>query len=202
MRKPFSFILASGNAHKAEEFAELLSPEIVKVEAAEQKLDVVEDGESFQANALLKAQAYYQKFKVPVMADDSGLVVEALPGELGIHSARFGGEGLSDTDRVNLLLEKLKGVEERSAYFVCQLCCYFSPKEIYFFEGRLSGEIGHAPKGEHGFGYDPVFIPTKAGADVSFASDPEFKAKYSHRAVACQHAQSFFTGLNETVDKS
>lgn len=143
MRKPYSLILASGNAHKAEEFADLFDSEILNISAAANKLEVVEDGDSFQANALIKAQAYYLQFKKPVLADDSGLVVTALPGELGIHSARFGGEGLGDPERAALLLERLKDATDRSAYFVCQLCFYFSPKEIYFFEGRLTGGRAH-----------------------------------------------------------
>ena len=202
MSRPYQFILASGNAHKAEEFSELLNPEVIVVSAASDKLEVIEDGKSFQANALLKAKAYFDQYKKPVLADDSGLVVNALPGELGIHSARFGGEGLSDQQRYELLLEKLKAQADRKAYFVCVLCFYFSPESIFFFEGRLQGEIGHEAKGGHGFGYDPVFVPTKLADGKSIAEDPNFKAKYSHRAVACQQAESFFKGFNETVDKS
>lgn len=202
MSRPYQFILASGNAHKASEFSELLNPEVIAVSAASEKLDVVEDGKSFQANALLKAKAYFDKYQKPVVADDSGLVVNALPGELGIHSARFGGEGKSDQQRYELLLEKMKDQTDRNAYFVCLLCFYFSPEKIFFFEGRLQGSIGHEAKGGHGFGYDPVFIPTKLSEGKSFAEDPNFKAKHSHRAVACQQAESFFKGFNETVDKS
>ncbi len=202
MSSRHQFILASGNAHKAEEFSELFDSEIISVSAAEQKLEVIEDGKSFQANALLKAKAYFDKFKKPVVADDSGLVVSALPGELGIHSARFGGEGLSDRQRYELLLEKMQEEEDRSAYFVCQLCFFYGAEKFFFFEGRLQGSIGHRAVGDHGFGYDPVFIPQKLSGQESFAENPEFKAKYSHRAVACQQAQSFFKGFNETVDKS
>lgn len=202
MHKPYEFLLASGNAHKAEELTELFDRNVLKVMAASEKIEVIEDAETFQGNALKKAQAYYTRFKRPVVADDSGLVVAALPGELGVHSARFGGDGLKDSERTALLLKKMDGVSDRSAYFTCHLCFYLSPKEIYFFEGRLKGSIGFAPVGNHGFGYDPVFIPEKIAGNSTFAEDPEFKSKHSHRAVACQHAQSFFQGLNESVDKS
>lgn len=201
MSRPYQFILASGNAHKAEEFNELLNPSVITTLAAPEKLDVIEDGKSFQANALLKAKAYFDHYQKPVLADDSGLVVSALPGELGIHSARFGGEGKSDQQRYELLLEKMKDQTDRAAYFVCLLCFYFSPDKIFFFEGRLQGSIGTEAIGEHGFGYDPVFIPSKL-VGKSFAEDPHFKAKHSHRAVACQQAETFFKGFNETVDKS
>ena len=202
MHKPLAFILASGNAHKAQEFSTLFDSAVIKVSAASEKLDVVEDGETFQANALKKAQAYYTRFRAPVLADDSGLVVAALPEELGVQSARFGGPGLSDMERAELLLKKMENVEQRDAYFACHLCFYLSPSQIYFFEGRLRGMIGFTPVGSHGFGYDPVFIPEKIAGNLTFAEDPEFKSKHSHRAVACQHAQSFFKGLNESVDNS
>src|SRR5690606_5134690 len=161
MSSSLELILASGNAHKAQEFAELFDPSVLKISAAPEKIEVIEDGDSFQANALLKAQAYYNRFKRPVLADDSGLVVTALPNELGIHSARFGGEGLTDKERYQLLLKRLEAVDEREACFVCQLCFYLSPNEIYFFEGRLRGTIAREPSGENGFGYVPIFVPDK-----------------------------------------
>jgi len=185
------FILATGNPHKAKEFQVLLSA--VKVSAAPEKLEVDETGKTFSENALLKAEAYYQKFKAPVLADDSGLVVDALPGELGIYSARYGGAGLDDKGRALKLLEALEGKDEseRQAHFVCHLCFYFSPGEIFFFEGRVDGQIGEQYVGEHGFGYDPVFHP-KAKPEVTMAQVPEWKDQHSHRAEACRHAEAFF----------
>ena len=184
-------ILASGNAHKAEEFNELFSPLIISVKAASEKLSVDEAGTSYFENALLKATAYYEKFKIPVLADDSGLEVEGLPGELGIYSARFGGENLSDKARAHLLLEKLGA--NRNAYFTCVLCFYFSPSEIFYFEGRMKGSIAHAYKGEGGFGYDPVFIPEEHEGEKTLAELPEWKNKHSHRAIAASLAQKFFS---------
>ncbi|EQC51267.1 RdgB/HAM1 family non-canonical purine NTP pyrophosphatase [Bacteriovorax sp. DB6_IX] len=186
------FLLATGNAHKAEEFAKIFNPEVLKIEAAPEKLDVIEDGLTFNENALLKAKAYYEKFGKPVMADDSGLCVEALPEELGIYSARFGGEGLDNRQRAELLLEKMKGEENRKAYFVCVLCFYLGENEIYFFEGRVDGTVSQEYKGEHGFGYDPVFEPLGDHGGKSLAELPEWKDENSHRAKACFHAEKFF----------
>jgi XTP/dITP diphosphohydrolase len=160
---------------------------------AKKKLEVIEDGISFYENALLKAQAYYQREKSPVLSDDSGLVVEALPDQLGVQTARFGGEGLTDKERYELLLEKLRPEENRSAYFICVLCFYISPQEIFYFEGRAQGSIALEVSGEGGFGYDPVFLPAKHPAQKSFADDPEFKKAHSHRAEACRQAIKFFT---------
>lgn len=195
------FMLASGNPHKAEEFSELFDSDVLTVSAAPDKMEVVEDGESYAENALKKAQAYYQKYKVPVMADDSGLNVEALPDELGIYSARFGGTGLSDRERAELLLQKLQDLpkEKRLAYFTCYLCFYLSEDEVYFFEGRLKGRIGDQLSGEKGFGYDPVFIPEglERNSELkSLAQVPEWKAIHSHRASAVAQALRFFKERN------
>lgn len=187
-----NFILASGNSHKAEEFSELFDKSILNISAASEKLDVDETGTTYNENAFLKAKAYYDKFQVPVLADDSGLNVAALPEELGIYSARFGGEGLSDKDRALLLLDKLKDVENRDAYFTCVLCFYISPQEIFFFEGRLNGRIGENYIGDHGFGYDPVFHGLGDFEDKTVAQVPEWKHKNSHRSNACRVAQKFF----------
>ncbi len=188
-------LLATGNAHKAEEFAELFDSEVISISAALDKLEVVEDGTTFNENALKKAKAYYEKFGRPVMSDDSGLIVDALPGELGIHTARFGGEGLNATQRNEILLDRMKEVpgDSRGAYFVCVLCFYLSDKEVFFFEGRMKGKISYSLEGEQGFGYDPLFIPENADVEGrSVATMPEWKNINSHRAVACRHAQKFF----------
>lgn len=197
----FEFMLASGNSHKAKEFSELFDPDVITVASAPDKVEVVENGESYAENALKKAQSYYQKYKVPVMADDSGLNVEALPDELGIHSARFGGAGLNDRQRAELLLEKLQELpkEKRLAHFTCYLCFYLSKDEVYFFEGRLKGRIAERLTGEEGFGYDPVFIPEGLERNSEFkslAEVPEWKADHSHRASAVAQALRFFKERN------
>ncbi len=207
------FKLASGNKHKVQEIKEILEmgTSELTVSLPEKTLEVEETGESFKENAYLKAMAYYDEFKIPVLSDDSGLVVEALPEELGIFSARFGGEGLTDEQRCDLLLEKLEKEENRSAYFICVLCFYLSPDEVYFFEGRLEGQILRQKAGDGGFGYDPVFHPNEIDAlsqstinmgheddysEVSLAMVSEWKKRYSHRSRALQFAINFFNERN------
>ena len=186
------FTLASGNAHKAKELSELFDKNVVEVFPSPEKLMIEETGTSFQQNALLKAEKYFKALKTPTLADDSGLEVTALPEEMGIYSARFGGEGLSDRDRALLLLDKLKEKRERSALFVCYLCFYLSPREIFFFEGRMEGAVSHQYRGKDGFGYDPVFIPTHGDGEKTLAEIPHWKRQYSHRAKAAGLAENFF----------
>jgi XTP/dITP diphosphohydrolase len=192
------FLLASGNAHKAEELNQLLDSNVLKIHAAPEKIEVVEDGQSYQENALKKAQGYYQIFQRPVVSDDSGLNVVALPDELGIHSARFGGEELGHQEKCDLLIKKLDGKsgDERKASFVCYLCFYFSPEEVFFFEGRMDGAVGYAARGDQGFGYDPIFIPAHREGEGSLAMIPDWKQENSHRAQACRHALTFFRNWN------
>lgn len=184
------FILATSNEHKVLEFNELLKDSNLNFKASIKKIDVVEDGETFNENSFKKAKAYFEEFKVPVVADDSGLVVEALPGQLGVQSARFAPELKEYTDKNKKLISMLEGLD-RSAYFVCVLCFYISEDEVFFFEGRVHGKISDKIKGEHGFGYDPVFLPTGQD-DLSMAELPEWKNENSHRAKALKEAVKFF----------
>jgi XTP/dITP diphosphohydrolase len=196
-----SFLLASGNAHKAEEFKELFNGTL-NVSPAPKTLEVDETGKTFVENALLKAKAYFETYKTPALADDSGLVVEALPDILGVESARFAPELQSYEQKCLKLIELLNNnqLKNRKAYFVCVLCFFINPEEIYFFEGRVIGEIGHELKGEKGFGYDPIFIPERRENDgKSMAELPEWKNIFSHRAKASQAALEFF---KETIDKT
>jgi XTP/dITP diphosphohydrolase len=186
------FILASSNAHKAEELNELLKG-TVSVTPATEKLEVVEDGDTFEENAYKKAYAYYKKFNKPTVADDSGLVVEALPDDLGLQSARFAPELPDYKDKNEKLIKMLQGKvsADRAAYFTCVLCFIKSEDEVYFFEGRVHGEIGEKQAGEHGFGYDPVFYPS-GQEGKSMAQLPEWKMQNSHRAKASHAALKFF----------
>jgi XTP/dITP diphosphohydrolase len=189
------FIIATTNEHKKEELAKYFKETKLALEVAPEKLDVVEDGQSFSENAFKKAKAYYDKFKTPVIADDSGLVVNALPAELGLYSARFGGEGLSDKDRAHLLLKKMEGITNRAAFFQCVLCFYLKPSEVYFFEGRLKGEIIYSYQGTGGFGYDPVFRGEGQREGETLSSNEAYKDLNSHRAEASKQAKRFFQGL-------
>jgi XTP/dITP diphosphohydrolase len=198
-----SFILASGNPHKAEEFKDLFK-DVLTVTAAPHSLEVDETGKTFTENAYLKAKAYYDTFKTPALADDSGLIVEALPDILGVQSARFAPELKNYDDKCRHLLTLLDETksENRGAYFTSVLCFYLSPKEVHFFEGRLVGSIGTVLKGSGGFGYDPIFIPERKEQDgKSLAELVEWKNLFSHRARASQAALQFFKGSKETIDK-
>jgi XTP/dITP diphosphohydrolase len=188
-----SFLLASGNAHKAQEFKELFQGTLL-VTPAPRTLDVDETGKTFTENAFLKAKAYFETYKVPSLADDSGLVVEALPDILGVQSARFAPDLPDYKDKNLRLIELLSTESNRKAHFVCVLCFYLSAEEYYFFEGRVHGSIGVERRGNDGFGYDPVFVPDRTENDgKTLAELPEWKNSHSHRAKAVQGALSFFT---------
>ncbi len=189
------FILASSNAHKAEELNDLLSSSGIKIAAASNKIEVIEDGSTFQENALKKAQAYYKEFAKPTVADDSGLVIPARPDILGVQSARYAPEFSDYADKNKALLEDIQKLEgdKRKAYFACYLCFYLSPEEVYFFEGRVHGVIAQEASGAGGFGYDPVFLPDGQNGK-SLAEVHEWKMKNSHRAKACDSALKFFQG--------
>jgi XTP/dITP diphosphohydrolase len=194
-----SFILASGNVHKAEEFKHLLGG-FLSISPAPKMLQVDETGKTFTENAFLKAKAYFEACGLPTLADDSGLVIEALPDLLGVQSARFAPELPGYFEKCHKLLEILEGKENRAAYFICVLCFYCGPEEVYFFEGRVQGNIGNELRGDHGFGYDPIFIPERNEQDhKSLAELPDWKNQFSHRAKAAHSALQFF---KESMDKT
>lgn len=179
-------LIATNNKHKVEEIsaifkgtgAELVSPKDIGLH-----VDVEEDGTTFAENALKKAEGFRKASGLAVIADDSGLTVEALGGDPGVYSARYGGEGLDDKGRTALLLKNLGDNKNRRAAFVCSIAMLLENGEKITAEGRCEGEIAYAPSGENGFGYDPVFIP--AGYEKSFAElSGEEKNKISHRGLA------------------
>jgi XTP/dITP diphosphohydrolase len=188
------FFLASSNSHKAQELSELLEGKH-EILPSPVKLDVTEDGDTFKSNALLKAEAYFRTLKAPVLSDDSGLVLESFPELLGLQSARFAPELPDYKDKCQKILEILKDapIEKRRAYFICYLCFYLSPEEIYFFEGRIHGVIGKEAFGSDGFGYDPIFIPDRDEKDdKTMAQLSDWKKVFSHRAKASQSSLAFF----------
>lgn len=172
------------NKHKIEEARNILPENIdwVTLEDLEFKDEIQETGLTFNANSFIKANKIYSLYMVPSFADDSGLVVEALNGAPGVYSARFAGPNSSDNENVLKLLKLLEGVENRSAYF--ETCiCYCSTNGVKYYSARIYGQIALEPKGEMGFGYDPVFIPE--GKEQTFAElGSEYKNKVSHRAKA------------------
>lgn len=147
--------------------------------------DVEEKGRTYEENAYLKAEVLVKKFNLPVVADDSGLEVEALGGKPGVNSARYAGDKATDEDKIKKLLNELRGVPEieRKARFRC-IALYLSPSgEAITAEGVLEGKIGFDPKGSNGFGYDPIFIPE--GYDKTLAElSLQEKNKLSHRGKA------------------
>ena len=178
-------IIASNNKGKIREYKQLLEPfgyDVVSQREAGIDIEVEETGTTFAENSALKARAIYELKKCAVLADDSGLVVDALGGEPGVYSARYGGCD-NDADRVALILKKMSGVkdEDRSAHFVCTIHFIKASGEEIAVEGRVYGKIGYEPLGENGFGYDPIFMYE----DKSFAQvSAEVKNSVSHRANA------------------
>lgn len=189
----FNFVIASSNAHKAEELnkiASSISGCNLAFSSAAEKIEVEENGSTYFQNAYLKANAYFLKFKSPVVADDSGLEIEELPGELGVQTAYFGGD-IPQRERNALVIEKLKLASNRQAAFKCVLCFILSSDEVFYFEGQLKGEIAGIQLGDGGFGYDPIFCPEgQQGATLAALGD--WKDNNSHRARALQAALTFF----------
>ena len=145
-------VIASNNAGKLREIRDILQPlgfTVVSQREAGISIEVEENGETFAENAALKARAVYEALHCPVIADDSGLLVDALDGAPGVHSHRFAGEGATDADRNAKLLELLGGVpaEKRTARFECVLCYVDAAGETHFFSGTCEGRIGTAPAG-------------------------------------------------------
>jgi len=162
-----------------------MNVEIVSLSSYSDMPDVVEDGETFFENALKKARIVSEHTGQTVIADDSGLEVDALGGRPGVYSARYAGDGATDDDNNRKLLEELQGspVEERGAAFRCVLILYRSDGTYSAFEGTLRGRIVESPAGDEGFGYDPVFYVEEYGKTVAELS-PEVKNTISHRAEA------------------
>ena len=181
-------VLASRNAGKAREARAALEGtgvELLGMDEAGLDFEVEETGETYAENALLKARAACAASGLPALADDSGVEVDALPGELGVRSARFGGEGLDDSGRNALLIEKMAGVPEarRGARYVCVLAFMKPDGWFGFFEGALRGRLLRAPRGEGGFGYDPLMYLPDRGCAVS-ELPLEVKNRVSHRGAA------------------
>lgn len=188
-------LIATSNPHKIEELAAMLEPLGIRIRSLDQLSESfpepVEDGDTFEANAILKARAYAQATGLHCLADDSGLEVDALDGRPGVHSARFAGVegGRDERDRANnaRLLEELGGLphEQRSARFVCVICVARPDGSVLLTErGTVEGHIGTAPRGTNGFGYDPLFeLPD---GRTSAELPPEEKNRISHRARAAE----------------
>lgn len=158
------FVIASNNEKKVEELSRILKPLGITAKTAAQLgtslEDVEETGETFKENAEIKAKAACKKTGYPAIADDSGLMVDALGGRPGVYSARYAGENATDEQKINKLLDELhnSGKTDRTAHFECVICCCFPNGEELFAFGKCDGSIGYAPRGNDGFGYDPIFL--------------------------------------------
>lgn len=183
-------ILASNNQKKLKELKEILSDmdvEILSQREAGCNFEVDETGTTFAENAYLKAKAVFDATGEATVADDSGLMVDALNGEPGVYSARYapGGHDVSDEDKYMYLLSKLEGVTERKAKFVSSICCLLPCGIEIKTEGECHGQILTAPHGSGGFGYDPIFMPD-GYSDSMAVLGAEIKNKISHRAHALE----------------
>lgn len=184
-------ILATSNKGKQKEIADLLAPlhiQLLSNNELDQKLipNIVEDGQTFEENALIKAKAYYERFGLPALADDSGLEVDILEGRPGIYSARYAGVGSGDKANYEKLLADLKGIpiDKRKANFTCVIA-YVDGEETLLAKGRCEGYITEAPMGEGGFGYDPVFLLADEQKTMAQLTKEE-KNRRSHRFHALQ----------------
>lgn len=182
-------IIATKNQGKVKDFKQLFAGYGVEVvsllDLSEPVPDIEENGSTFKENAATKAETISQLFQLPVLADDSGLVVDSLGGRPGIYSARYAGESKSDKANVEKLLKELKGkkTDERQARFICVLAIARPGHETLFTEGRCEGEITEKPYGTNGFGYDPVFCPSGMERTMAELSLEE-KNQISHRRQA------------------
>jgi len=183
-------LIATLNEGKLREYERLLADvpglELVTMAALSRRIEVDEDRDTFEGNARKKAMEMAEAAGVPCLADDSGLEVDALGGRPGVYSARYSGEGATDQRNNAKLLEELRGVpdDQRTARFRCAIAVVDADgRELAVADGACEGSIGHEPRGTHGFGYDPLFVPdgyTQTMAELA----PETKNQISHRAEA------------------
>ena len=197
-------LIATGNKGKVVELRSLLAELPLRLRDLSEfpsAREVEETGRTFSDNAALKAQGYAEQTGLWTLADDSGLEVDALGGAPGVFSARYGGVGLTDADRVTRLLEELSraSAKDRRARFVCVIAIADPRGQVMNLSaGTCEGSIVHAPRGTHGFGYDPVFLPD--GFEQTFGElAAEIKQDISHRALALKAARSFLVSHFQTT---
>lgn len=189
-----NILIATGNQGKASEFQLMFNKLGYGVETLKdypELPEVVEDGDTFRANAYKKAKEIADATGKLVLADDSGLIIDALDGEPGVYSARYAGEPKNDVRNYEKVLEKLKGVpkEERTARFHTTLALVEEGRDPLFVEGNVEGYITEEPHGENGFGYDPIFyVPSEEKTMAELTEDE--KNELSHRAVALKKLET------------
>ncbi|MBQ7713686.1 MAG: RdgB/HAM1 family non-canonical purine NTP pyrophosphatase [Oscillospiraceae bacterium] len=181
-----TFVLATQNPKKQAELSAILSAlgvETVTEDAVGARVAVEETGATFAENAALKADAVLRATGLPAIADDSGLCVDAMNGAPGVYSARYGGEDMDDAGRCRLVLEAMVGQTDRRAHFETAICCAFPNGDHVTASGACHGTIAFAPRGEGGFGYDPIFFFTEKRKTFAQLTSEE-KAAVSHRGNA------------------
>ncbi len=183
---PVKFVLASHNQNKLRELREILDAlgvEVVLQSELGLDLEPEETGTTFAENALLKARAVMEASALPAIADDSGLCVDALGGAPGVYSARYGGEGLNDRERYELVLQGTAGQFPRTCRFECAIACCFPGGDVLTAQGVCPGTVAFTPMGEGGFGYDPIFFVPRLKKTFAQLTAEE-KNAISHRGQA------------------
>ncbi len=191
-------VFATGNANKLRELRQILgeSYDVKGLADIGCHDDIPETADTFEGNALLKAQWVKQRYGYDCIAEDAGLEVDALGGEPGVYSARYAGEEHDGTANNALLLERMKGVENRTARFRTALVLLRGVDEVHLFEGKVEGDIIDAPRGDGGFGYDPLFVPK--GWSKTFAeAGADEKNAISHRGQAVAALRTFLESENK-----
>ena len=183
-----NIIFATGNKDKMREIREIMADCDVQIQSMKEagiQVDIVEDGKTFEENALIKARAIAAHTDAIVLADDSGLEIDALNKEPGVYSARYMGEDTSYDIKNRILLDRLEGVpdEERRARFVCAVAAVFPDGTVKVVRETIEGQIAHEIVGENGFGYDPIFYVPEYGCTTAEMT-PELKNELSHRGKA------------------
>ena len=192
-------VLGTNNQDKVLEIKEMLKETNLDIKTLADlkiKIEVVEDKDSLEGNALKKAQAMWKKAKMPCTADDTGLFVDALEGEPGVYAARYAGENATYEDNRRKLLRELEGIPlmSRTAYFRTVVCYYYAKGKYEIFDGVCEGKILLQERGEKGFGYDAVFLPNNS--EKTFAElNTEEKNQISHRAKAFDKFKEYLLEL-------
>lgn len=182
-----TLLFVSGNLHKLDEIKKLIpsSVQIIGLKDIGFNEDIPEPFDTFEANARAKTSFMVERTGTPCFADDSGLVVDALDGRPGVYSARYAGPAAAAGEHMQKVLHELGDNTKRTARFVSVIAYQPNANDCYYFKGMIEGTISFQPLGDHGFGYDPIFIP--AGFDQTFGELPSaLKNRMSHRALAMQ----------------
>lgn len=190
-------ILATYNKNKKRELSNIFGKDIKLKTLDEVNFNkkIIENGNSFIENSIIKCESVYKEISKPVIADDSGISVDALNGAPGIYSARYGGQSLSDVERYQYLLKKLKKSDNLNASFVCALVLYINKNKIFIVQEEVNGIISFEPKGNNGFGYDPIFFIPEFNKTMAELTAKE-KDEISHRGKAAKIMKEIIGKIN------